>query len=123
MYLLGVPMNQFSLEELKKIKQLVSQYKDVEVLKHDLDITISNRKKKKKKSLNEQFDIMQMIELKILEPIEIDLLLKNHIDNLQELLECNLDSLKGMNQSIKESLEWKRHFYNMRNLEEKGKTK
>lgn len=117
-------MESLSLEELKKVRKIVSHYTNMEVLKHDLDITISNRKKKKKKSLNTQFDIMLMIELKILEPDEIDLLLKNKIYNLQKLLDCNLDMLKGMNPSLKASLEWKRNFYNMNNLEEeKKKTK
>ena len=116
-------MEILNLDELIKIRKIVSQYTNMGELIHDLDITISNRKKKKKKSLNTRFDIMLMIELKILEPDEINVLLNNKIYNLQDLLDCDLDLLKGIDNSIKERLEWKRNFYNMNSLEEIKKTK
>ena len=59
------------------------------------------------------------LRLNIFDPWELKVVQSNHISNLQELIDCNLDELVGITPSIKEGLEWVRTFYDMRSLEEK----
>ena len=53
------------------------------------------------------------IKLQIFDPWELKVVRKNNINNLQELIDCDLDSLIGITPSIKEGLDWVRKFYNM----------
>ena len=64
------------------------------------------------------------IKLQIFDPWEFKVIRDNHISNLQELIDCNLDGLVGITPSIKQGLEWVRTFYDMSSIEEKkGKSK
>ncbi len=108
------------LEELKKIQEVVSQYGSMEELKHDLDTTISCREEDKRKSLNVKFNMEMFIRLNIFDPWELDVIKSNKISNLQELIDCNLDELKGITPSVKKGLDWARKFYDMSSLEDKN---
>ncbi len=105
------------LDDLKRMRKIVSQYGSMEELKHDLDSTISTREKEKTKSLNVRFNMDMFLRLQIFDPWELKVVQSNHISNLQELIDCDLDELVGITPSIKEGLEWVRTFYDMRSLE------
>ncbi len=105
------------LEDLKRMRKIVSQYGSMEELKDDLDSTISTREKEKTESLNVRFNMDMFLRLQIFDPWELKVVQSNHISNLQELIDCDLDELVGITPSIKEGLEWVRTFYDMRSLE------
>ena len=102
-----------------EIKEIVSQYGNMEEFKHDLDTFISIREKEKAKSLNVRFNMDMMVRLQVFDPWELKVVQSNHIANLQELIDCNLDDLVGITPSIKSRLEWVRKFYDMSSFEEK----
>ena len=62
----------------------------------------------KKKSLNVRFNMDMFIKLQIFDPWEFKVVRDNHISNLQELIDCNLDDLVGITPSVKRGLEWVR---------------
>lgn len=114
-----VKIQDMKLDELKRVQDIVSQYGSMEELKHDLDSTISTREKEKTKSLNVRFNMEMFLRLNIFDPWELKVVQSNHISNLQELIDCDLDELVGITPSIKQGLEWVRTFYDMRSLEKK----
>ena len=116
-----IQLKNLKLEELKKMQQIISQYGSMEELKHDLDSTISTREKEKTKSLNVRFNMEMFLRLNVFDPWELKVIQSNHISNLQELIDCDLDSLVGITPSVKSGLEWARKFYDMSSLEE-GRT-
>ena len=118
-----VKIQDMKLDELKRIQDIVSQYGSMEELKHDLDSTISTREKEKTKSLNVRFNMEMFLRLNIFDPWELKVVQSNHISNLQELIDCNLDELVGITPSIKQGLEWVRTFYDMRSLEERKRNR
>ena len=75
----------------------------------------------KKKSLNVRFNMDMFIKLQIFDPWEFKVVRDNHISNLQELIDCNLDDLVGITPSVKQGLEWVRTFYDMSSFEEDKK--
>ncbi len=112
-----------SLEELETFQEVVSQYPTIEELKHDLDIIISYKEEEKIKSLNSRFDMDLFLKLQIFDPWELEVIRFNHIENLQQLIDCNLDELVGITPSIKRGLEWVRTFYDMSKMDYPTKKK
>ena len=112
-------LEKMSLEDLKTMQEIISQYGSMEELKHDLDTTITRREEEKTKSLNVRFNMEMFLRLNIFDPWELKVVQSNHISNLQELIDCNLDELVGITPSIKAGLDWARKFYDMSSLEEK----
>ena len=116
-------LEKMKLDDLKTMKEIVSQYGSMEELNHDLDTTISIREKEKSESLNVRFNMDMMVRLHVFDPWELKVVQSNNIANLQELIDCNLDELVGITPSIKEGLEWVRTFYDMSSFEEENKPK
>ena len=114
-------LDTLSLEELNQMKKVISQYGSMEELKHDLDSTISTREKEKTKNLNVRFSMDMMVKLNVFDPWELKVGQSNHIANLQELIDCDLDQLEGITSSVKRGLEWVRTFYDMHSFEETQK--
>lgn len=104
-----------SLEELRKIKRIVSRYESLGELKDDLHITITSREEEQKKSMNVRFCGEQFYQ--IFDPWELRVVKANHIMNLQELIDCDLDHLVGITEGVKNGLEWVRKFYDFRPIE------
>ena len=113
-------LDKMNLEELHELSQFVSQYGDLGELRYDLDFVISSREKKKKESLNSRFDLDMMVRYQVFTYEELRVILQNHITNLQELIDCDLDQLEGITPSIKRELVWKRVFYDMSSLENRN---
>ena len=111
------------LEELKRMERLISEYDDIDALKVDIRGLIMRKEKEASKKLNVRFDLEMMIRLNVLDPWELNVVKSNHIANLQELIDCNLDQLVGITESIKQGLEWVRAFYDMSSMEENRKPK
>ena len=116
-------LERLKTEDLKTMKEIVSQYGSMEELKHDLDTTIAAREEEASKSLNVRFNMDMMLRLQIFDPWELKVVQSNHISNLQELIDCNLDELVGITPSVKQGLEWVRKFYDMSSLEEEYRAK
>ena len=104
-------------EELYILGEIVFQYNDLNNLKGDIEKKIKRKIDKKnqeyEKSLNVRFNMDMFIKLQIFDPWEFKVIKNNHINNLQELIDCNLDDLVGITPSIKEGLEWVRKAYDM----------
>jgi len=109
-----------TLKELKDLKKFIDQFYSMEELKDELDYTISTKQKDQEKSLNSRFDMAMFKKLNMFEPREMQVLVDNNITNLQELIDCDLDSLVGMLPSIKEKFLWIRQFYDMDSLNNGG---
>ena len=113
-------LEKMKLKELKDLKKFVSQYDSLGDLLYDLDSIISTKQEDEEKSLNVRFDMAMFKKLNMFEPREMQVLVDNNINNLQELIDCDLDSLVGMLPSIKEKFLWIRQFYDMTSLDNGG---
>lgn len=105
--------DRLSEKELTLISDVVDCYTDIDNLKNDISLAINTKMKEKKTSLNVRFNMDMFIELHIFDPFEFKVIKQNNINNLQELIDCDLDSLVGITPSVKKGLEWVRKFYNM----------
>lgn len=106
-------LDNLSYEKLLELGKFVSEYDDIDSLKNDILKKIVSVEEEKSKSLNIRFNMDMFIKLQIFDPWELKVVRKNNINNLQELIDCDLDSLIGITPSIKEGLDWVRKFYNM----------
>ena len=113
-------LEQMKLKELKDLKKFVSQFESMEELLYELDSTISTKQKDQEKSLNDRFDMAMFKKLNMFEPEELKVLVENNINNLQELIDCDLNSLIGMRPSMKRKFLWIRQFYDMSALDNGG---
>lgn len=110
-------INDLTEDELYFLGEIVFQYDDLNRLKNDIEriikIKIDQKDQEYEKSLNVRFNMEMFIKLQIFDPAEFNVIKNNHINNMQELIDCNLDSLVGITPSIKEGLEWVRNTYDM----------
>lgn len=103
-------------EELYLLGDIVFQYDDLDLLKKSVMNQINKKidsVKYDEQPLNIRFNMEMFIKLQIFDPWEFRVIKNNHINNLQELIDCNLDELKGITPDIKEGLEWVRKAYDM----------
>ena len=107
----------FSLDELKKMKKVVDSFDDVDSLKNSLSCFIDEMEKKKS-NINERFDLALMVRLQIVDPFQLKVLKNNMIHNIQELIDCDLDSLVGITPSMKKEFDWIRKIYDLRGMVE-----
>ena len=115
-------LDSFSLEELKRIKKIISSYEDIGDFRKDLSFFIQEEEQKRN-NINESFDLALMERLHVVDPFQLKVLKNNSILNLQALIDCDLDSLVGITPSMKRELEWIRSFYDMRSMVEKPNQK
>ena len=102
-------IDDFSLDELKVIKKYIDYYTSFRELKEDLLQRIED--KCDFAHLYQRFDTEVFESCHIFEPNELEVLKNNNIYNFQDLIDCDLDSLKGITMVIKEKLDWARNFY------------
>ena len=107
-------MDEFGLDELKRIRSLLDSVDDITVLRNMVDLEINNRES----TVNQKFTLEMLERLEILSKREIELLKVNHISNLEELIACDLDSLIGVKISDISKFQWVREFYDLRSLVE-----
>ena len=112
----------FKLDDLKLFVSLIEQFDNKDEMLNALFSEINRREKENKLSLNVRFDIEMIKRLNLFYPDELRVLEINKINNIQDLIDCDLDSLIGITESIKEKLEWARKFYDMSGLEDEKKT-
>lgn len=103
-------LEDFSLDDLIFLQEFV-QDKDCS---KKIDTLI--QKRQNKNSINERFTLELCRKLEIFDPWEFHVLKINHIHNMQELIDCDLDSLIGITPSIRDGLEWCRSFYDLRSM-------
>ena len=112
----------FKLDDLKLFVSLIEQFDNKDELLKTLLSEIKSREDERKQSLNVRFNINMIKKLNLFYPDELRVLEINNINNIQDLIDCDLDSLIGITESIKEKLDWVRKFYDMSGLEDEKKT-
>ena len=105
-------MKKNSLEDLEFLQECFQEEKDV-LGKVQQAI---QEKKSDQESINTRFDMALFEKLQVFDPWEIRFLKQHHIMNLQELIDCPLESLIGMTPSLYEKFNWARHFYDLRSM-------
>lgn len=105
--------NNIDLETLKKMRECIINYSDISSLLLDIDYSISEKEEEMMTSLNVRFNMEMFIKLEIFTPDELKVIRDNNINNLKELIDCDLNELIGITPSIKYSLLQKRRFYDM----------
>lgn len=116
-------LDKFSIEQLKAISEFAETFDNKEDFVTFINGEVKKREQEKSQSLNVRFNMDMFIKLRVFEPDELRVLQMNNINNLQELIDCNLDSLVGITCSIKEKLEWARKFYDFEPAKNKGRRK
>lgn len=108
----------FSQQDLKLLKREILKTADVDLFINRIDRIVHEKQipKEENKSLNERFNIEIFKLLDIFPPRELQIIIDNEIDNLQELLDIDLNTLRGLTDSSREYIDWARHFYDMNNL-------
>ena len=110
-------------QELKKLRDIVNEFDDIDSLKEVIDSKIENKEKTKGISSNIRFNMEKFIEWQIFDPFELKVIKDNNINNMQELIDCDLDSLVGITPSVKIGLWRKRGYYDMRDPKDRGKSR
>jgi hypothetical protein len=107
-----------SIQELKELKKLVSNYGSIEELVESIDFEIERKKEQANISLNERFNLEMFKRLNMLQDYQIEFLRQNGILNLQSLIDCDIDDLlKNIYDSeFKNDLLFIREFYDMSNM-------
>lgn len=103
----------FSLDDLKNYLLLIEQFESKDDMYNALIFEIKRREEEEKLGLNRRFTIKMFKDLSMFYPDEMYVLEVNGIKNLQDLIDCDLDSMIGITLSIKEKLEWARNFYDL----------
>ena len=125
MYKKGL-FDSFTTKQLKDTLDLVCAFEGKDDLLMGIHCEIKRRELESQQSLNARFTIEMFKEYNMFYSDELKVLEINGIRNLQDLIDCDLDSLVGINASIKEKLSWARNFYNMKpitdsKVKQKGK--
>ncbi len=107
-------IHELNIEELRQIKNIAIQYSTLDELVNAIDFNL-NAIYYQNVPLNVRFDLNMFRELSIFTDTELKILSLNHIYNLQDLIDFDLDTGKtsDMSRSFKEKIEWVRNFYNM----------
>lgn len=116
-------IDRLSYQELKKLRDIVNEFDDIDSLKEVIDSKIENKEKTKGISSNIRFNMEKFIEWQIFDPFELKVIKDNNINNMQELIDCDLDSLVGITPSVKIGLWRKRGYYDMRDPKDRGKSR
>ena len=93
-------LSSFSLSQLEEIQEFLWEYSDLRSMREVVQKRIQE-KKNKEKSINEHFTIDLMERIHIFNSVQLQVLKKNQITNLQQLIDCDLDSLIGITPSLK----------------------
>lgn len=108
------------ISRLEELKNIVSEYDSIDSLVSSIDRIIDEKVSASKSSLNVRFNMDMFIRLNIFDPSEFKVVRANNINNMQELIDCDLDSLVGITPSVKEGLLWVRSAYDMSSYEEEN---
>ena len=112
-------LNDFTLEELKTIKQSTKKYMNMRNYRQYLNNLIIE----KEKNLEDDFNLEKFKSLKILDSTDIEILKLNGITSIQELENADLNSFMGMTESLKVKIDWILKIYNYKRGNYSGKRK
>ncbi len=101
-----------SLRELQDLSLYIKNNNKEKIQKEIKAIT-KKKNKERKQDINYRFKL-EMINTFSLEDKEV--LKKNKIKNMLDLIEVNVSSLEGIDAITKESLEWAQKFYDLRGI-------
>ena len=97
-------LENFSLEELKSIRSILEEEKDINSVLNKIDTVIET---KKIKEINERFN-MEYLE-QAFTPQELTILQMNGIQNLEQLHNADLGSFKGITKTDRKNIEMLRN--------------
>ena len=110
-----IQLDDFSLEELKRFKSIVTQVESKTALLEAVDKIIAQKEYEQTQSLNARFPV----DWFNIDPDYIVLLHKNGIDNLAQLRAVeNIHSLSGMTEMGYRQISWARDFFDMTPFEQ-----
>ena len=103
-------LNDLSIEELKKLKNTIEKFSNIEELSSQITTEIKEKEENQKKTYNARLKLSTLTtfgleERKILE--------QNGIENMADLRKTDVGNLKGITEATKESIGWAKDFYNM----------
>ena len=104
-----IQLSDFSLEELKAIKEEITNCENINEVVEKIDLIIAQ--KNDEYDINKRFDMAIFEEFNIFPPTELAILKKNGIQNLAQLHDADLGTFKYMTESSKEYIDWARNFY------------
>lgn len=106
-------LDKLSVDELYLLGEIVFQYEELDILKADISKEINERIESSSNSLNVRFNMDMFVKLQIFDPWEFKVIRDNNINNLQELIDCDLNYLVGITKDMKKRLDWVRNAYDM----------
>ena len=106
-------LDKLTITELKQLKEELNNYNSIADLKRDLQTIIVIKEIDREKDIRYRFNMDMFIKLNIFDHIELEVLKLNNINNLLDLEECDIDSLIGITQSIKDKFLWVLKMYNL----------
>lgn len=115
--------SKFSTDNLKDMAALVLDFEGKDDLLMGIHSELKRREAEKNMSLNSRFTIEMFREYNMFYLDELRVLEVNGIRNLQDLIDCDLNSLVGITEVMKEKFGWARRFYNMDKPKENNKIK
>ena len=113
-------MNDFSISELKTIKNFVEKFDSIGDLEVVMFALICN--KEEHPSLNMLYTIDMLNKQGEFSPYELEVLADNQIDNLNDLIEADLGTFKTTNE-VRNHFDWVRKNYDASNLEKERSAK
>lgn len=111
-------LESLDINSLKQLREFVGGFDSIESMLSRINSRIAVLEESRKESLNVRFNMELFIKYKIFDPFEFKVIKANNINNLQELIDCNLDDLVGITPSVKEGLEWVRRAYDFSSWED-----
>lgn len=111
-------LKHLSVRELKELLKFVDSCKSKKEIIKEIDRLLKEKESRRKKTLNFQYKL-STISTFSLEDREV--LKKNKLKNMQDLIEVEIASLVGIDQITKESLEWAQKFYDLSKLDARQK--
>lgn len=106
-------LDKLTIKELKQLKEELNNYNSIADLKRDLQTIIVIKEIDREKDIRYRFNMDMFIKLNIFDPIELEVLKLNNINNLLDLEECDIDNLIGITQTIKDKILWVLKMYNL----------
>lgn len=113
-------MNDFSISELKTIKNFVEKFDSIGDIEVVMFALICN--KEEHPSLNMLYTIDMLNKQGEFSPYELEVLADNQIDNLNDLIVADLGTFKTTNE-VRNHFDWVRKNYDASNLEKERSVK
>ena len=99
-------LKELNLNQLKQLKEELNEYSSIDELRDDLDTLLVLKKDEYDKDIRTKFNIDFFKKIGLFSPYELEVLNINNINNLLDLIECDLGNMIGIDSGFKEKLLW-----------------